>query len=60
MEAAIKGRQWPLSVFGPFKEKINLIPDEYDLSFEECRMQFLQSQASNTFPMLVKLSLLMK
>ncbi|XP_063703519.1 uncharacterized protein LOC134833209 [Culicoides brevitarsis] len=49
MEAAIKGRQWPLSVFGPFKEKSNLIPDEYDLSFEECRLQFLESQAQNNF-----------
>lgn len=51
MEAAIKGRQWPLSVFGPFKEKTNLIPDEFDLSFEECRMQFLEAQASNNFSM---------
>uniref|UniRef100_A0A336KK16 Nucleoporin NUP42 n=1 Tax=Culicoides sonorensis TaxID=179676 RepID=A0A336KK16_CULSO len=51
MEAAIKGRQWPLSVFGPFKEKPNLIPDEFDVSFEECRLQFLEAQASNSFPM---------
>lgn len=51
MEAAIKGRQWPLSVFGPFKEKPNLIPDVYDLSFEECRMQYLEAQATNNFPM---------
>lgn len=51
MDAAIKGKQWPLSCFGPFKEKRNLIPDESDLSFEEVRLQCFESKANNTFPM---------
>lgn len=49
MEAAINGKQWPLSCFGPFKEKLNLIPDDCDVSFEECRVQFLESKVLNTF-----------
>lgn len=48
-EAAIIGKQWPLSCFGPFKEKMN-IPDFIDdLSFEEIRWQCLEANNNGLF-----------
>ncbi|CRL08469.1 CLUMA_CG021384, isoform A [Clunio marinus] len=48
VEAAINGKQWLLSCFGPFKESAvlpNFIPDR---SFEEVRLSFLEASKNGT------------
>ncbi|XP_055597902.1 nuclear pore complex protein Nup98-Nup96-like [Uranotaenia lowii] len=50
VDATLKGNQWPLSCFGPFKER-NCIPNFIeDCSFEEIRMMFLEAKAQNNLP----------
>uniref|UniRef100_A0A182Y6A4 Nucleoporin NUP42 n=1 Tax=Anopheles stephensi TaxID=30069 RepID=A0A182Y6A4_ANOST len=49
-DATLKGNQWPLSCFGPFKER-NCIPNFIeDQSFEEIRMMYLEAKMQNNIP----------
>ncbi|XP_050077762.1 uncharacterized protein LOC126564712 [Anopheles maculipalpis] len=46
-DVTLKGNQWPLSCFGPFKER-NCIPNFIeDQSFEEIRMMYLEAKMQN-------------
>uniref|UniRef100_A0A8W7P0L0 Nucleoporin NUP42 n=1 Tax=Anopheles coluzzii TaxID=1518534 RepID=A0A8W7P0L0_ANOCL len=50
VDVSLKGNQWPLSCFGPFKER-NCIPSFIeDLSFEEIRMMYLEAKMQNNIP----------
>ncbi|XP_053677329.1 nuclear pore complex protein Nup98-Nup96-like [Anopheles nili] len=50
IDVTIKGNQWPLSCFGPFKER-NCIPNFIDdHSFEEIRMMYLEAKMQNNIP----------
>lgn len=46
-EAAVKGKQWPLSSYGPFKEKPSL-PNLEDQSFEEIRALCYEAKSGGT------------
>uniref|UniRef100_A0A182RWR1 Nucleoporin NUP42 n=1 Tax=Anopheles funestus TaxID=62324 RepID=A0A182RWR1_ANOFN len=49
-DVTLKGNQWPLSCFGPFKER-NCIPNFIeDQSFEEIRMMYLEAKMQNNVP----------
>ncbi|XP_053661784.1 uncharacterized protein LOC128710945 [Anopheles marshallii] len=49
-DVTLKGNQWPLSCFGPFKER-NCIPNFIeDQSFEEIRMMYLEAKMQNNIP----------
>uniref|UniRef100_A0A182NP24 Nucleoporin NUP42 n=1 Tax=Anopheles dirus TaxID=7168 RepID=A0A182NP24_9DIPT len=50
VDVTLKGNQWPLSCFGPFKERFcipNFIDDQ---SFEEIRMMYLEAKMQNNIP----------
>uniref|UniRef100_A0AAG5D8L4 Nucleoporin NUP42 n=1 Tax=Anopheles atroparvus TaxID=41427 RepID=A0AAG5D8L4_ANOAO len=50
VDVTLKGNQWPLSCFGPFKERTcvpNFIEDQ---SFEEIRMMYLEAKLQNNLP----------
>ncbi|KFB41010.1 AGAP009989-PA-like protein [Anopheles sinensis] len=50
VDVTLKGNQWPLSCFGPFKERTcipNFIDDQ---SFEEIRMMYLEAKLQNNIP----------
>jgi nucleoporin-like protein 2 len=47
IEAAKKGKQWPLSCFGPFKEKRSIPNFVDDMQFEEVRLQYLEAKNQN-------------
>lgn len=47
VEAAITGKQWLLSCFGPFKESVVLPNFIEDRCFEEVRLGFLESSKTN-------------
>uniref|UniRef100_A0A182MPQ0 Nucleoporin Nup54 alpha-helical domain-containing protein n=1 Tax=Anopheles culicifacies TaxID=139723 RepID=A0A182MPQ0_9DIPT len=50
VDVTLKGNQWPLSCFGPFKER-NCIPNFIeDQSFEEIRMMYLEAKMQNNIP----------
>ncbi|ETN59394.1 hypothetical protein AND_009011 [Anopheles darlingi] len=50
VEVTLKGNQWPLSCFGPFKDR-NSIPNFIeDQSFEEIRMMYLEAKMQNNIP----------
>lgn len=50
VDVTLKGNQWPLSCFGPFKEH-NCIPNFIeDVSFEEVRMKYLEAKIQNNVP----------
>ncbi|TDG44775.1 hypothetical protein AWZ03_008831 [Drosophila navojoa] len=49
IEASINGKMWPLSVYGPFKDKPNIPNFIEDQSFEEVRFQAYESQRQNCF-----------
>ncbi|EDW12437.1 nucleoporin-like protein amo1 [Drosophila mojavensis] len=49
VEACINGKMWPLSVYGPFKDKPNIPNFIEDQSFEEVRFQAYESQRQNCF-----------
>ncbi|XP_019555250.3 nuclear pore complex protein Nup98-Nup96-like [Aedes albopictus] len=47
VDVTLKGNQWPLSCFGPFKER-NCVPNFIeDVSFEEIRMMYLEAKMQN-------------
>lgn len=47
VDVTLKGNQWPLSCFGPFKER-NSVPNFIDdLSFEEVRIMYLEAKMQN-------------
>ncbi|EAT38711.1 AAEL009429-PA, partial [Aedes aegypti] len=47
IDVTLKGNQWPLSCFGPFKER-NCVPNFIeDVSFEEIRMMYLEAKMQN-------------
>ncbi|XP_058819867.1 uncharacterized protein LOC131682429 [Topomyia yanbarensis] len=47
VDVTLKGNQWPLSCFGPFKGR-NCVPNFVeDYSFEEIRMMFLEAKIQN-------------
>lgn len=50
VEAALKGTQWPLSCFGPFKEKPCLSNFINDQSFEEIRYLCYEAKKQNNLP----------
>lgn len=47
VQATLKGKQWPLSCFGPFKEKKNIPNFIEDVSFEECRWNAYEARNQN-------------
>lgn len=47
VQATLKGNQWPLSCFGPFKEKKNIPNFIEDVSFEECRLNAYEAGKQN-------------
>ncbi|XP_065093368.1 uncharacterized protein LOC135714032 [Ochlerotatus camptorhynchus] len=50
VDVTLKGNQWPLSCFGPFKER-NCVPNFIDdVSFEEIRMMYLEAKMQNNIP----------
>ncbi|XP_062545465.1 nuclear pore complex protein Nup98-Nup96-like [Armigeres subalbatus] len=50
IDVTLKGNQWPLSCFGPFKER-NCVPNFIeDVSFEEIRMMYLEAKMQNNIP----------
>ncbi|XP_055639692.1 uncharacterized protein LOC129777449 [Toxorhynchites rutilus septentrionalis] len=50
VDATLKGNQWPLSCFGPFKEN-KCVPNFIeDYSFEEIRMMYLDAKMQNNIP----------
>ncbi|XP_055917181.1 putative uncharacterized protein DDB_G0271606 [Eupeodes corollae] len=49
VESAVNGNQWPLSCFGPFKEKPSIPNFIEDQSFEEIRMLCYASKKQNFF-----------
>ncbi|XP_035775029.1 nucleoporin NUP145-like isoform X2 [Anopheles albimanus] len=50
VEVTLNGNQWPLSCFGPFKDR-NSIPNFIeDQSFEEIRMMYLEAKMQNNIP----------
>ncbi|XP_058122224.1 uncharacterized protein LOC131280952 [Anopheles ziemanni] len=50
VEVTLKGNQWPLSCFGPFKERTCIPNFIEDQSFEEIRMIYLEAKAQNNIP----------
>ncbi|KAL5279364.1 NUPL2 family protein [Megaselia abdita] len=49
VQATLKGNQWPLSCFGPFKEKKNIPNFIEDVSFEEARFNAYEAGKQNAF-----------
>ncbi|KAI8125964.1 Nucleoporin NUP116/NSP116 [Lucilia cuprina] len=49
VEAAINGKQWPLSTYGPFKDKPSMPNFIEDQSFEEVRMLCYEAKQKNFF-----------
>lgn len=49
VEAAIHGKQWPLSCYGPFKDKRSIPNFIEDQSFEEVRMLCYETKQKNFF-----------
>uniref|UniRef100_A0A182P7Z8 Nucleoporin NUP42 n=1 Tax=Anopheles epiroticus TaxID=199890 RepID=A0A182P7Z8_9DIPT len=50
VDVTLKGNQWPLSCFGPFKERICIPNFIEDQSFEEIRMMYLEAKMQNNIP----------
>ncbi|TMW46649.1 hypothetical protein DOY81_008277 [Sarcophaga bullata] len=49
VESAINGKQWPLSTYGPFKDKPSIPNFIEDQSFEEIRMLCYEAKQKNFF-----------
>ncbi|KAM7353414.1 uncharacterized protein ACRADG_005486 [Cochliomyia hominivorax] len=49
VEAAINGKQWPLSTYGPFKDKPSIPNFIEDQSFEEVRLLCYEAKQKNFF-----------
>ncbi|XP_065355925.1 uncharacterized protein LOC135950311 [Calliphora vicina] len=49
VESAINGKQWPLSTYGPFKDKPSIPNFIEDQSFEEVRMLCYEAKQKNFF-----------
>uniref|UniRef100_A0A182W8R5 Nucleoporin NUP42 n=1 Tax=Anopheles minimus TaxID=112268 RepID=A0A182W8R5_9DIPT len=49
-DVTLKGNQWPLSCFGPFKERFCIPNFIEDQSFEEIRMMYLEAKMQNNIP----------
>lgn len=50
IDSVIKGSQWPLSVYGPFKDKPNIPQFIEDQSFEELRAAAYEAKTNGSFP----------
>uniref|UniRef100_A0A182K6B6 Nucleoporin NUP42 n=1 Tax=Anopheles christyi TaxID=43041 RepID=A0A182K6B6_9DIPT len=50
VDVTLKGNQWPLSCFGPFKERFCIPNFIEDQSFEEIRMMYLEAKMQNNIP----------
>ncbi|XP_052866759.1 uncharacterized protein LOC128272913 [Anopheles cruzii] len=50
VEVTLKGNQWPLSTFGPFKDRCSIPTFIEDRSFEEIRMLYLEAKMQNNLP----------
>lgn len=50
VDEALNGKQWPLSCFGPFKERKCFPNFIEDVSFEELRMMYREAQEQNNIP----------
>lgn len=55
VELAEKGMQWPLSCYGPFKERPS-IPGTEDVSPEEIRWEMYEAQKTGNVEQVVMLS----
>ncbi|XP_039448513.1 nucleoporin NUP42-like [Culex pipiens pallens] len=47
VDVTLKGNQWPLSCFGPFKERMSVPNFIEDVCFEEVRMMYLEAKMQN-------------
>lgn len=54
IESTLKGKQWPLSCFGPFKDKKNIPNFIEDVSFEECRFHAYEARQQNSLPIYIQ------
>ncbi|XP_058059829.1 nuclear pore complex protein Nup98-Nup96-like [Anopheles bellator] len=50
VDVTLKGNQWPLSCFGPFKDRCSIPNFVEDRSFEEIRLMYLEAKMQNNLP----------